>query len=344
MNNGENKFYRTKTYYALTTDPIHVGTGSYRLAGVDLSIVRDPATRLPKIPGSSLSGVARSNAAMRLQDNPFDCAGKGGDRGEKHCGELDCAICNTFGYSKGDSDSLQGMAQFFDAQIFLFPVYSMYGTVWMTSETLVRESGFEPTPKLAIEQVALSTNFAAKSTQPERINLGWLLLDAVRPALDGRQVLAALFGKAATAAEVKRRTEAVANRLVIVHDNLFSRLVNDNLEVRTSVSINPQTGAAEEGALFTYEAIPRATFMRFDVVCNNPEMFRESGILLSKKLKNKVRFSKKPQRFLEENNKMNLEDVITVVETGLEDFAMLGVGGMNTRGMGRLAVLNLTAE
>ncbi len=203
------------------------------------------------------------------------------------------------------------MAQFFDAQILLFPVYSMYGTVWTTSEGLVREAGFATLPALAIEQVALSANFAAKKAQPQRVNLGWLLLDAVAPALNGSQVLAALFGEAAT------KTEVIANRLVVVHDNLFSRLVNDNLEVRTSVSINPQTGAAEEGAWFTYEAIPRATFMRFDVVYNNPEMFRDGEIAL------------------------NLDDVIQTVETGLADFAMLGVGGMNTRGMGRLAVLNL---
>ena len=317
MNTDKKDFYLPKTYYALATDPIHVGTGSYRLAGVDLSIIRDPATRLPKIPGSSLSGVARSNASMRLQTTPFKCAGKGGDRGEDHCGELDCLICNTFGYSRGNSESLQGMAQFFDAQILLFPVYSMYGTVWMTSESMVRDSGFSALPTLAIEQVALSANFVGKKAQPRRLNLGWLLLDAVEPALEGSQVLAALFDETAAKPEVKPRTETIANRLVIVHDNLFSRLVNDNLEVRTSVSINPQTGAAEEGALFTYEAIPRATFMRFDVVYNNPEMFCNGEIAL------------------------NLDDVIQTVETGLADFAMLGVGGMNTRGMGRLTVLNL---
>jgi CRISPR-associated protein Cmr4 len=320
MSNAEKIFYRCQTYYAVATDPIHVGTGSYRLAGVDLSIIRDPATRLPKIPGSSISGVARSNAAMRLQNKPFDCAGKGGDRGEDHCGKFDCRICNTFGYSRGDSESLQGMAQFFDAQISLFPIYSMFGTVWMTSESLVREAGFAAFPALTIEQVALSSNFADKNTQPERVNLGWLLLDGVTPALDGSQVLATLFGEAASKPDVKRRTDPIANRLVIVHDNLFSRLVNDNLEVRTSVSINPQTGAAEEGALFTYEAIPRASFMRFDVVYNNPEMFRNGEIALK------------------------LDDVIQTVETGLADFAMLGVGGMNTRGMGRLTVLNLSAD
>ena len=48
-------------------------------------------------------------------------------------------------------------------------------------------------------------------------------------------------------------------RLVLVDDGLFCQIVNSNLEVRTSVSIDPITGAAKEGALFTYEALPRAS-------------------------------------------------------------------------------------
>ncbi|WP_421658971.1 RAMP superfamily CRISPR-associated protein [Leptothermofonsia sp. ETS-13] len=48
----------------------------------------------------------------------------------------------------------------------------------------------------------------------------------------------------------------VIKRIVLVKDSLFSHIVNSNLEVRTSVAISPETGAAEEGALFTYEALP----------------------------------------------------------------------------------------
>ena len=39
----------------LTLDPVHIGTGGYRLGRVDLSIVREPGTDLPKIPGTSLT-------------------------------------------------------------------------------------------------------------------------------------------------------------------------------------------------------------------------------------------------------------------------------------------------
>ena len=63
--------------------------------------------------------------------------------------------------------------------------------------------------------------------------------------------------------------DPIRNRVVLVSDGLFSQIVNSNLEVRTSVAINPETGAAEEGALFTYEAIPRATVLWMDVVVSD---------------------------------------------------------------------------
>ena len=51
--------YERRRYLFMTTDPVHVGTGGYRLGRVDLSIVREPGTRVPKIPGTSLRGAAR---------------------------------------------------------------------------------------------------------------------------------------------------------------------------------------------------------------------------------------------------------------------------------------------
>ena len=67
---------------------------------------------------------------------------------------------------------------------------------------------------------------------------------------------------------------AIADRIVLTTQRLFSQIVNSNLEVRTSVSIDPKTGAAESGALFTYEAIPRTTWLWSDVVEDN---YRTNG-------------------------------------------------------------------
>jgi CRISPR-associated protein Cmr4 len=124
---------------------------------------------------------------------------------------------------------------------------------------------------------------------------------------------------------------------VLVSNKMFSHIVNDNLEVRTSVSIDPQTGAAAEGALFTYEALPRANVLYFEVVVSYPRYYRIA-------------------RTVEKNGKKETESVIplsdaehpegdidkvkSTVNNGLKLFASLGVGGMNTRGMGRLRVFS----
>src|SRR5579884_1335515 len=57
-------------HLALCLDPVHVGTGGYRLGRVDMSIVRDPATGIPKIPGTSLAGAVRAYAELaKAEDN-----------------------------------------------------------------------------------------------------------------------------------------------------------------------------------------------------------------------------------------------------------------------------------
>jgi CRISPR-associated protein Cmr4 len=101
------------------------------------------------------------------------------------------------------------------------------------------------------------------------------------------------------------------NRLVAVSDKLFHHLVNDHLEVRTSVKIDDATGAAEAGALFTYEAIPRGTILRLEIYID-----RRRGI------------DCEPDK---------IDRMLTHCFTGLK---LLGVGGMGTRGFGRLEVLN----
>jgi CRISPR-associated protein Cmr4 len=115
----------------------------------------------------------------------------------------------------------------------------------------------------------------------------------------------------------------IKNRAVLVSNKMFGHIVNDNLEVRTSVSIDPRTGAAAEGALFTYEALPRACVLYFEVVISDPKFYQING-----------------QQPLNTGGK---QQVIDTVRKGLTLFEFLGVGGMNTRGMGRLRVLNISA-
>ncbi len=284
--------------YALALDPIHVGTGGMRLGRVDLSIVREPGTNIPKIPGTSLVGAARAYAAMQVSGKFPGCAGQGG-----HCGQPDCPICVTFGFSKGSGISFQGLAQFSDARLIFFPVHSLAGPVWVTCPRVLEELSVTTT-----EPADNQVHVASGVQQSGKLNLGWLMLDVA-----GNNF----------APQVTHVPQEILNRSVLVSNKMFGHIVNDNLEVRTSVSIDPQTGAATEGALFTYEALPRACVLYFEVVISDPKFYQING-----------------QQPLNTGGK---QQVIDTVRKGLTLFEFLGVGGMNTRGMGRLRVLNLSA-
>lgn len=325
--------FETKKYYVLTLDPLHVGTGGFRLGRVDNTIVREPGTDIPKIPGSSIAGVARACTALAIQrENPTDpakqkyrrplskpdgttvyysCAGKGADEGEGHCGQNTCEVCAAYGFSK-NNESFQGLAQFYDARIIFFPVQTSIGPVWITSPALLNENYTGVgTIQLADNEEQFQTNLVAVG---EKINLGWLYLP--------NKARTAPLSVTALPAAVQAMLTTVINRLVLVPEKYFSRIVNDNLEVRTSVAIDPHTGAAEEHALFTYEAMPRATVLAFDIVYNDPQFF-----LIGDKVIYKDAGVDADTAWVSDN-----------VNKGLKLMQYTGLGGMNTRGMGRIKI------
>jgi CRISPR-associated protein Cmr4 len=308
--NGNLKSHEERKYIGMTLDPVHIGTGGYRLGRVDNTIARDPTTNLPILFGSSLEGTARTYSAYKLieerKDNKYlNCAGKSDEETGKRvqCGA--CEICLTYGFSTKEK-SLHGMAQFSDAQILFFPVHTMYGPVWVTCPRILNEFGLQE----SVSKDKLKTNLINNG---RKLNLGWIYLEN-----EGR-----INSNTTKFPDIPQE---ILNRIVIVADNLFSQVVNSNLEVRTSVSIDPKTGAAEEGALFTYEAIPRATVMYFTVTYLNPENF-DSKLMEFKDEKGN-------------GKKAKMEDMINIVNDGLTLFEFLGIGGMNTRGFGRFKILN----
>jgi len=303
----KNKSFETFRTVGLAIDPIHVGTGGARLGRVDNTIVRDPVTRVPKIPGSSLAGVQRAYAAMAYEDErdastrstPYypHCAGQGQSSAKEHCGEAICRVCSVFGRA-----SFAGLAAFSDAHVVLFPVATREGPTWVTSPSAMRV--------LDISVAAGDDVVLREGTQPSALNLGWLLLPATP-----------LVGKALQ--EVKKLQgfsipDVIRSAVVVVSDKLFGHIVNSNLEVRTSVAIDPSTGAAEDGALFTYEALPRGTVLAWDVTCRDPRHFGRNGTAAN----------------------TGIQPVHDVVKRAHPFLEALGIGGMGTRGMGRLRVLS----
>ncbi|WP_197080354.1 type III-B CRISPR module RAMP protein Cmr4 [Methanosarcina siciliae] len=316
-------------YFMFTLDPIHIGTGGYQIGRVDNTIVREPATNLPKIPGSSIAGTARTYATYKeIEDQKEDqeykvkitCAGQDndvspGNNKKGHCGK--CIICRSFGFSKNDDrGSSQGLVYFSDAHILLFPVSTRIGPAWITSPMILEDFGIqlETKNKPSNSFIVVGSEFSGESS----LNLGWLNL----PIEDEKELpsfdhLASLGSK---------KNKLLSSRIVIVPDSLISQIINSNLEVRTSVSIDPVTGAGKDGALFTSEAIPRSTILWFELGINDPDYFG-----YGKKSENSSKEGKS-------NTLISLLDVKSIVKGGFCYFETLGIGGMVTRGFGRVTI------
>lgn len=306
--------FEQQRYWLFTLDPVHVGSGRQQISRIDLPAVRETGTDLPAIPGTSIGGICRAYAAMGQGGKTADgqdlaeteahrknCAGKGGPEGAKHCGK--CKVCQAFGFSKGPEKTQQGKVQIHTAHILLFPIATALGPVWITSRerlSLTECDKLADLPSPGFGEFVSTANI----TQP-RLNFGWMYLKkAVGTVTPASWIFPAQWkdGTLTTptrglAEEIKVRTRNIA----LVHDDLFPTLVNDNMEVRTLVSIDPKTGAAEEGALFTYEAIPRGTVLWGDI-CYAEDVATYGGL----------------------------------IDGGFALMKFLGLGGMNTRGMGRV--------
>ncbi|SDF83382.1 CRISPR-associated protein Cmr4 [Thermoanaerobacter thermohydrosulfuricus] len=347
--------------YGMATDPIYIGTGGYTIGRVDNTIVRDPITKLPKIPGSSLAGTWRYYATLELQSkfkNEFrinkgnrkekkledlfqnspppwvlfegnryagiKCAGQDNtpqaeisnapyatdDKGKTgHCGH--CIICKGFGFSKKDL-SWQGMIHFSDLNILFFPVFTRFGTKWITTKEALKSTRLydektKTDEKSEKKEVCIALEEMKEGKVDGHINLGWIYLpykvESLLIKLNEIEIGNFKF---------------TADKIIIVPESLFSQIVNSNLEVRTSVSIDPITGAAKEGALFTSEAIPRGTIFYGDLRIHDKSAFK--GLL----------------------DKVGDLPDYTMLKEALCDskhfFETLGIGGMTTRGFGRIVL------
>lgn len=252
--------FEQRKYLALTLDPIHIGEGGYRLGRVDNTIVREPATNVPKIPGTSLAGAFREYAQRQNEE-----------------------VEEVFGTTEK-----QSKIRFYDAQIVLFPVRSSRGTVWITTFERIKELFLNIGKERNAFKEETAYLLKGFDDSVSDIDLGWILLEAEKKDIEFE--------------DKKNELIALADKIAMVSEWLFSELVNDNLEVRTSVKIDSETGAAVDGALFTYEAIPRGTFLMFEIYCEDVS---------------------KTEKY---------------IESALKYIKVLGLGGMGTRGFGRLDI------
>lgn len=86
----------TITFTARCESGLHIGGSQDELAigGADNPVIKNPETRKPYIPGSSLKGKMRGELEKQL----------GRRNGNKPCGCGKCAVCRVFGAHSNDSD------------------------------------------------------------------------------------------------------------------------------------------------------------------------------------------------------------------------------------------------
>ena len=312
--------YQEQRYFYQALEPIHVGAGGYRLGRVDMTIVREPGTNLPKIPGTALSGAARSYAAM-LYGKPEAAGAHGNFMGDKK----KCPIVWTFGTATDAGGGQAGTVSIGDAQLVFFPVSTLAGCVLVTCKRALTDAGLS-VPETWTGEDEYAMLYSDYSEKLIGLNLGWLWFEKDRVRKWDRMLPGGPFG---------------AEKFCIVADSLFAHVVNSNLEVRTSVVINHETGAAEDGLLFSYEAVPRGAWLCNRIVLDeyrkfNGEQFTPVTHQFNRAEKKKETWTGQALPAKRGGETRNWNGPLDVVASGLELMEHLGVGGMGTRGFGRL--------
>ncbi len=252
--------------HALT--PIHVGTES-GLGAIDVPTTREAHTDFPIVPGSSVKGVLRERAEIELEKE-YD--GK--------VRRLHRDVAAAFGPRKDKASEHRGGLIFGDAQMVALPVRCQRGTfAWVTCpmvlDRLVRDlegtgltlrtrvprlaeapppgagPGFDPTQQARVcgsDALSLSLGGGAR-----RVLLEDLVLNASHsPELE---LIAADLSEWVWPADTDARA-FFTRRLLLVHDDLFTWLARNALEVRWRVTIDDDTGTAAGSGPWTEEHIP----------------------------------------------------------------------------------------
>lgn len=227
--------------------PLHAGTGQ-STAAVDLPIARDRATGFPLLPGSSIKGALRARGRVDLPE----------------------AYTTLFGPETADAHDHAGSIAFSDARLLLLPVRSVAGTfAWVTSPYLLscfaREAklaGFPslpkppPLPSAGFASVAEGTLLVVDVGGQPKVVLEEFDLEVDKGGATGvAEALAPLIFEDAGWRELLTR------RLCIVHDDVMAFLSQHATEVVTRVSIDPETGTAKNGQLWTEENLPAETVL-----------------------------------------------------------------------------------
>lgn len=239
--------------------PLHAGVGRQEGASIDLPIQREEATGYPVIHASSVKGTLRRLAAA--------------------VADRDDVVCVFGPEPEGLRDAVQearqeamGALVLADARVLLFPVRSLVGVfAWVTSAELLAHFARDadayglslPLPALEAppDGTAWVTPSSRVITENAQLTLEELTFRAeAQPRLaEVSQWIARHMLPPASAYDYWRHK--VQTDVVVLPEDALRFFVVEGTELVYRIRLDPQTGVAQEGALWTEEYLPADTVL-----------------------------------------------------------------------------------
>lgn len=225
------------TMYGVT--PCHAGSGS-SFSVIDLPIQRERHTNWPVIHASGMKG------AMRAQFDRYKGKGQMDQKVEGDLTEL------VFGSEKSE---FAGSLSVSDAKILAFPMRSSFAPfVWVTSPAVLARlnkdlklAGKDVADLSCLKDLARGEALWVKGDFEAGNNI---LLEDVEVVTEKKMEFAAMTD-----------ILAKAERLLIVHDEVFNYGVSNCTSVMAHISIDQKTGTTTDGSLRYQEELPSDTIL-----------------------------------------------------------------------------------
>jgi CRISPR-associated protein Cmr4 len=233
---------QTRLFHLHAVSPLHVGVGQ-AIGVVDLPIMREKATHLPIVPGSSLKGVMRDEFA----DHPNQQI--------------------LFGPPTADAEktAFAGAVAFGDAHLLVLPVRSLVGIcAFVTSPFLLSRY------RTAAQRAGLGNLPAVPNVPPDHA----LVVPNCQLLHNQTLVLEDLDLPAQPSAEAQTWAQALGDvlqdadlgahfrpRFVILPDEVVGFLADNGTEIRARIAIDDKSKTVRRGQLWYEENLPSETLL-----------------------------------------------------------------------------------
>ena len=224
--------------------PLHAGAGQ-SVDGIDLPIQREVHTHWPCVFGSAVKGALRAHAEQRMEPKST-------------------AITDLFGPDHGGAQerdtSHAGALLVGDATLLALPVRSLQSSFkWVTCPQAITR--FARTA----ERLGLALTLPAISQPAPDKALGQgdakLFLEEFRFEQSPDACIGALAKALAPLSGGALDEATLVQRLVVVHDDIFSFLARNATSVQPHIAIDSTTKTVKDGALWFEETLPPETLL-----------------------------------------------------------------------------------